>query len=83
MNATPSVLKTIAVICLTPFVAVALAEDPVPDEPLLAEFELLEPLLELEVDVDPIPGDLDAIAAHAAELAVTLPTFDPILAATA
>lgn len=87
MNAAPSVLKIIAVICLTPFVAVAVADDPVLDvlgcRMLVAAFELLELLLELEVDVDPIPGDLDAIAAQAAELAVPLPTLEPTLAATA
>lgn len=76
-------LNTIAVIRLTPFVAVALADNEVPDEPLLAAFELLELLLELEVDVDPIDADLSTIAAQAAELAVPVPTFDPILAATA
>ena len=86
MNDAPSELQMIAVSRFTPLVAVALADDPVLDvlgcRMLVAAFELLE-LFELDVDVDPIPGDLDAIAAQAAELAVTLPTLEPILAAIA
>lgn len=39
-----------------------------------AAFVLLALDLELVVDVDPIPGDCEAIAAHADGLAVPVPT---------
>ena len=49
---------------------------------LVAALELLALPDELET-VDPTPGDLDAIAAHAAEFAELPPIRDPTFATTA
>ena len=88
MSAAPNVLKMMAANRWTPFVAVAVADEPVLDEVpcrmLDAEFVLLA-LFELDdVEEAPIPGDLVAIAAQADLLAVRPdPTFCPRLATIA
>lgn len=76
-----------AVILLTPLVTDAVADDPVVDiveTPCRTEDAALEVALCDEPDTeDPELADLEARAAHAAELAATFPTLLPRLATMA